>query len=198
MLSPRSAHKLRRARRVVVVALAASASACQTANSPPGNVAVVADSGATYFPSASWRTESPAAVGFDAGRLDNAVRDVSAGRYGSVHGVLVVRFGYLVLEHYDSWDKSRVHTMQSVTKSVTSLLFGIAQSKTSGDAGNPDRPVLDVFKKYSSIANVDDRKRSLTLRHLMTMRTSMDFWEQPYPGSPLEQLNRSGDDRDAR
>jgi len=78
--------------------------------------------------------------------------------------------------------------------SVTSLLFGIAQAKASADAGNLDRPVLDVFKKYSSIANVDDRKRSLTLRHLMTMRTSMDFWEQPYPGSPLDQLNRSSDD----
>jgi len=190
----RSADKHRRMRCVAIVALSASVGACQTANSPPGNVAVVADSGATYFPSASWRTETPAAVGFDAGRLDNAIREVSAGRYGSMHGVLVVRFGYLVVDHYDSWDKTRVHTMQSVTKSVTSLLFGIAQSKTSGDAGSLDRPVLDVFKKYSSIANVDDRKRALTLRHLMTMRTSMDFWEQPYPGSPLEQLNRSSDD----
>lgn len=179
---------------LVVTAYAASIGACQTANAPAGNFAAVSDSGGTYFPQAEWRTESPAAVGFDADRLDNAMRDVSGGRYGSMHGVLVVRFGYLVLEHYEGWDKSRVHTMQSVTKSVTSLLFGIARDKVSSDAGNLDRPVLDVFKRYSSIANVDDRKRSLTLRHLMTMRTSMDFWEQPYPGSPLDQLNRSSDD----
>jgi len=186
---------MRRASYVAVVACAASVvAACQTTNAPPTNVASVSDSGATYFPAASWRTASPSAVGFDATRLDNAVRDVSAGRYGSMHGVLVVRFGYLALEHYEAWDKSRVHTMQSVTKSVTSLLFGIARNKVPADAGNLDRPVLDVFKRYSSVANVDDRKRSLTLRHLMTMRTSMDFWEQPYAGSPLDQLNRSTDD----
>ena len=186
---------MRRASYVAVVACAASVvAACQTTNAPPTNVASVADSGATYFPAASWRTASPSAVGFDAARLENAVRDVSAGRYGSMHGVLVVRFGYLALEHYEAWDKSRVHTMQSVTKSVTSLLFGIARNKVPADAGNLDRPVLDVFKRYSSVANVDDRKRSLTLRHLMTMRTSMDFWEQPYAGSPLDQLNRSTDD----
>jgi CubicO group peptidase (beta-lactamase class C family) len=28
----------------------------------------------------------------------------------------------------------------------------------------------------------------------VTMRTSMDFWEQPYDGSPLDQLNRSSGD----
>jgi CubicO group peptidase (beta-lactamase class C family) len=177
-----------------LIGCAAIVGACQTTNAPAADVAAVSDSGATYFPPASWRTAAPTAVGFDAARLDNVIRDVSAGRYGSTHGVLVVRFGYLVVEHYDAWDNSRVHTMQSVTKSVTSLLFGIARDKAAADAGNLDRPVLDVFKKYSSIANVDDRKRSLTLRHLLTMRTSMDFWEQPYDGSPLDQLNRSSDD----
>jgi CubicO group peptidase (beta-lactamase class C family) len=155
---------------------------------------MVTDSGAAYFPQASWRTESPSAVGFNAARLSQAISDVSAGRYGSMHGVLVVRFGYLVAEHYDAWDQTRAHTMQSVTKSVTSLLFGIARAKLAASAGNLDRPVLDVFKKYSSVANVDERKRALTLRHLMTMRTSMDFWEQPYAGSPLDQMNRSTDD----
>jgi CubicO group peptidase (beta-lactamase class C family) len=189
-----SLRRIRWTRCLSIAACAANIGACQTANAPSSSVAAVSDSGATYFPQAEWRTESPAAVGFDAARLDNAVRDVSAGRYGSMHGVLVVRFGYLVLEHYEAWDKSRVHTMQSVTKSVTSLLFGIVRNKVSSEAGNLDRPVLDVFKKYSSVANVDDRKRALTLRHLMTMRTSMDFWEQPYPGSPLDQLNRSSDD----
>ena len=187
-------HRLIRAGAAVVVGCVAITAGCQAASTPPVSVPAVSDSGATYFPQESWRTASSAAVGFDAARLDNVARDVSAGRYGSTHGVLVVRYGYLVLDHYDGWDKSRAHTMQSVTKSVTSLLFGIARRSASADAANLDRPVLDVFRRYSSIANVDDRKRALTLRHLLTMRTSMDFWEQPYPGSPLDQLNRSSDD----
>jgi len=83
--------------------------------------------------------------------------------------------------------------MQSVTKSVTSLLLGILSAKSPA-AMSLDRPVLDVFPRYTNIANVDARKRALTLRHLVTMRTSMDFYEQPYDGSPLDQLNRSSGD----
>jgi CubicO group peptidase (beta-lactamase class C family) len=76
---------------------------------------------------------------------------------------------------------------------VTSLLLGILAAQSPANA-NLDRPVLEVFSRYASVANLDDRKRALTLRHLVTMRTSMDFWEQPYPGSPLDQLNRSSAD----
>ena len=159
--------------------------ACQTA--PTGRDAQVvqlADSGAVYVPGAEWRTASPAAAGFDAARIEALERDVDAGRYGSMHGVLVVRYGHLVLEHYSNgWSREQAHTMQSVTKSVTSLLFGIVNSRNTG--ATLDRPVVDVFSRYTSVANVDDRKRALTLRHLLTMRTSMDFWEQPYAGSPL-------------
>jgi CubicO group peptidase (beta-lactamase class C family) len=105
----------------------------------------------------------------------------------------VVRYGYLVIEQYNGWSAGRAHTLQSVTKSVTSLLFGILQQQ-AGSAAALDRPVVDVFSRYSEIANLDERKQALTLRHLLMMRTGMDFWEQPYPGSPLDQLNRSTDD----
>ncbi|MGH9887953.1 MAG: serine hydrolase domain-containing protein, partial [bacterium] len=144
-------------------------------------------------PAAEWRTARPASAGFDAARIESLERDVSRGRYGSIHGVLAVRYGYLVLEHYEGWSRDQAHTMQSVTKSVTSLLLGILAARAPADA-RLDRPVLDVFRRYTSVANLDDRKRSLTVRHLVTMRTSMDFWEDPYPGSPLDQLNRSSDD----
>jgi CubicO group peptidase (beta-lactamase class C family) len=84
--------------------------------------------------------------------------------------------------------------VQSVTKSVTSLLFGILSSRDTARVVRLDRPVLDVLSRYSGIQNVDARKRALTLEHLLSMRTEMDFWEQPYAGSPLEQLNRSSSD----
>jgi CubicO group peptidase (beta-lactamase class C family) len=168
------------------------ATGCGTAPSDPGRP--VADSGQAYVPGPEWRTASPAAVGIDPERITALERDIDGTRYGSLHGVLVVRFGHLVLEHYKAWSREQPHTMQSVTKSVTSLLLGILATRNPAAAGNLDRPVLDVFPRYSDLANLDDNKRALTLRHLVTMRTSMDFWEQPYPGSPLEQLNRSNGD----
>ena len=186
---------MRRASHVAIVACAASVvAACQTTNAPPTNVASVSDSGATYFPAASWRTASPSAVGFDATRLDNAVRDVSAGRYGSMHGVLVVRFGYLALEHYEAWDRSRVHTMQSVTKSVTSLLFGIARNKVPADAGDLGMPGA---RRVQAILVGRECGRSQEISHASPFDDDANvdgFLEQPYAGSPLDQLNRSTDD----
>jgi CubicO group peptidase (beta-lactamase class C family) len=154
----------------------------------------VDDSGAAYWPAAAWRAASPAALGMDTTQLAAMTRDIAAGRYGTVDGVIVVRFGWLGLERYFGWDAGTAHTLQSVTKSVTSLLYGIATAGGTNDAGRLDRPVLDVFARYPAVANDDARKRALTMRDLLTMRTSMDFWEQPYPGSPLDVLNRSTGD----
>ncbi|MES2177217.1 MAG: serine hydrolase [Gemmatimonadota bacterium] len=93
----------------------------------------------------------------------------------------------MVAEQYYGVTAGSTHTMQSVTKSVTSLLTGIAFDE--GHLSSLDAPVLSFFPEYSDLANVDAEKRALSLRHLLTMRTSMSFYENPYPGSPLQQLN---------
>jgi CubicO group peptidase (beta-lactamase class C family) len=155
-------------------------------------VAPLADSGAAYVPGASWRSADPAAAGFDRGRMTKLRADVSAGRYGTIDGLVVVRFGHVVHEQYGpGWSATRTHTLQSVSKSVTSLLYGIA---SSGAESALDRKIVDVFSRFAPISNRDANKEALTVRHLLTMRTSMDYWEQPYPDSPHDSLNRSRDD----
>jgi CubicO group peptidase (beta-lactamase class C family) len=159
-----------------------------------GDTAAVRDSGAAYFPGSVWRTAAPAQAGFDAQRASVLTRDVTSGRFGAVDALIVVRFGHLVIEHYDGWSPTQAHTVQSVTKSVTSLLFGLLQAEHTGSETSLDRTVADALATYQPLADDDARKRALTLRHLLMMRTDMDFWEQPYPGSPLDQLNRSSGD----
>jgi CubicO group peptidase (beta-lactamase class C family) len=171
------------------VTLLAAVAAC---GSTTPAISPVTDSGMGYVPDTAWRTAVPAAVDFDGARMQALTRDVNAGRYGAIDGVVVVRRGYLVLEHYRNWSRDRAHTMQSVSKSVTSLLVGLAMQSKPGFT--LDRPVVDLFTRYGPLANDDARKHALTMRHLLTMRTGMDFWEQPYPGSPLDQLNRSSGD----
>jgi len=175
-----------------MAALWTSAGSCRGQGAPTDTT--LTDFGEAYVPTESWRTATPAAAGFDAGRIEALRRDLRSGRYGTVDGVVVVRYGYLVFEDYPGgWAPTGSHTMQSVSKSVTSLLFGILNDANPGPA-DLGRRVLDVFQSYPSIENVDERKRALTLGNLLEMRTSMDFWEQPYPGSPLDQLNRSSSD----
>jgi CubicO group peptidase (beta-lactamase class C family) len=154
----------------------------------------VPDKGQRYVPDLEWRTAEPFQVGLDSSRIVAMRADVAARRYGTIQGLVVVRYGFLAVEQYVGWSRDQPHTMQSVTKSVTSLLYGIQSHGGTSPSDQLDRKVVDVFGRYAPIANLDARKQALTIRHLLTMRTGMDFWEQPYPGSPLDQLNRSSGD----
>jgi CubicO group peptidase (beta-lactamase class C family) len=154
--------------------------------------APLADSGAAYVPGVQWRTADPGVAGFDVARMRALRTDVSSGRYGAIDGLVIVRFGHVVHEQYGTgWSATRTHTLQSVSKSVTALLYGMVSERP--DAGL-DRKVVDIFSRYSPIANDDGNKDALTVRNLLMMRTSMDYWEQPYPDSPHDSLNRSQGD----
>lgn len=67
-----------------------------------------------------------------------------------------------------------LHTLQSVSKTVTSVIFGVAV--TRGDIASVDRPVLSFFDT-TAVSNIDDRKRHLTIRHLLTMTGGFDWNE---------------------
>jgi len=142
----------------------------------------------SYWPAASWRTASPAEVGIDAGAISTLVTQLRSGSLGAEHALVVVRKGYIVVdEYFAGWTSDSIHTEQSVTKSVTSLVTGIAIAR--GDLRGVDQPLVELFAPYAPIANLDDRKRALRVEDVLTMRTGLDWNEDSYPGSPLEQLN---------
>ena len=68
-----------------------------------------------------------------------------------------------------------LHTMQSVTKTVTSIVIGIAMAH--GEFPALDTPILKFF---SNVQNVDDRKRRITIRHLLTMTSGL-AWNEDWP-----------------
>jgi CubicO group peptidase (beta-lactamase class C family) len=67
-----------------------------------------------------------------------------------------------------------LHTLQSVTKTITSVVIGVAV--TRGDFPSIDTPVLSFFDT-TRVQNIDRFKRQLTVRHLLTMTTGMDYDE---------------------
>jgi len=104
---------------------------------------------------------------------------------------IVIRHGYLVHEaYYGASSRDDVHTLQSVSKSVTSLVTGIAADLGSVD---PEATVLSVLPRYAD-ASADPRLPRVTLRQLLQMRSGINFYENPYLGSPLETLNNSRGD----
>ena len=143
----------------------------------------------SYWPAASWRTASPAQVGVDERAISNLVAQLRSGSLGAEHALVIVRKGYVIAdEYFAGWPADSIHTEQSVTKSVTSLVTGIAIAR--GDLRGVTQPLVELYSRYAPIANLDERKRALTVRDVLTMRTGMDWNEDTYAGSPLEQLNQ--------
>ena len=71
----------------------------------------------TPWPTATWPRATPEEQQIDSARLSELVRLIREGeRFPDLHGLLVVRNGYLVLEEYFAgYDADDLHTLQSVS-----------------------------------------------------------------------------------
>lgn len=128
-----------------------------------------------------WATVSPVDVGLDPSVLSAFQQDLAAGRYGQVSSLLILRHGKLVFEDYwGEWGPDDVHPVYSVTKSVASLLVGIAVDE--GILPPVDTPALDLFPAYSEVANLTSAKGRMTFEHLLQMRSGLtwDEWSTNY------------------
>lgn len=144
---------------------------------------------ANYFPGAEWRRATPASQQVDAAMIAALVERLRADEIADIHSLLIVRNGYLVVkEYFDDWTPDQIHTQQSVTKSVTSLLVGAALQRRL--LRSVDEPVLGFFPEYEPVGALDEWKQAMTVRDLLAMRTGLDWSEAGYTGTPLEQLNR--------
>jgi CubicO group peptidase (beta-lactamase class C family) len=178
-------------RRPPIVALGFAVAAAVTVAVPAADPpAASTDSPAqlpTPWPTKTWTVAEPADHGLDPVPLRALVERIRAGEVRDIHSLLVVKDGRLVLERYfDGHAAERLHTQQSVSKSFTSALVGIAIGK--GEIAGVDERVLDFFPESMAIDNLDERKRRIALDDLLTMRSGTDYHERG-PGSPHFQLN---------
>lgn len=87
-------------------------------------------------------------------------------------------FNYFHPDYHPYFQGRDVHSLQSVTKSVTATLFGIALQR--GDLESLDQPLLSFFDDYD-LSNVDERLHQATLEDLLTMRSGIEWHETDRP-----------------
>jgi CubicO group peptidase (beta-lactamase class C family) len=116
---------------------------------------------------------------------------VEAGLLPHLHVVLAERGGETILESYGSgpdenWGRSigdvtfaadTLHDLRSVSKSIVSLLYGIALER--GEVPRLDTPILDLFPDYPDLA-ADPQRQQLTIEHALTMTLGME-WDETRP-----------------
>ena len=93
-------------------------------------------------------------------------------RFVMARSLLVFRNGKLVAEAYPNnpEDVDNIYNIQSCTKSITSIVTGIAMHKNLIDS--PDELLYDVFPEHF---DSDARKRAITLHDALTMKTGLEF-----------------------
>jgi CubicO group peptidase (beta-lactamase class C family) len=120
-----------------------------------------------------WEVSDPETEGFDPDEITEVYKRFHSEKlYPAIHSLLVVRNGKLVAEAYcrDRSERDMFHSIQSATKSVTSLLTGIAIDK--GLIQSVQQKVYDFIPEFF---DSDARKREITLHHVLTMETGLDF-----------------------
>ncbi len=140
----------------------------------------------TYWPTNGWRSAAPEEMGMDSEKLAQMVEHIQQEKL-NLHSLLIVRNGYLVTELYlYPYSANQVHWVMSVTKSVMSALVGIALEK--GYLKNVNQTLFSLLPDQG-VANLDEKKKAITLEDLLTMTSGLDCNENPAPGEPNFRAN---------
>ena len=145
-----------------------------------------------------WTVATPESVGLDSARLCGIAARLKETE-ANVHAVVIVRHGKLVFEQYfagydEAWgqaggphdfDAMTKHDMRSASKSVISLLVGIAIDRKL--IAGADEPVVKFFPEYAGARTPGWNQ--VTLRHLLTMSSGMQWdenrgWNDPKNDEP--------------
>ena len=170
------------------------------------------------WPGANWPVSSAEKEGIDAEAIRSLVSDMKSGKYGLIDHFLLIRHGRVVADYhfendyekisakydrtnhqynYDhtAWHpyyrETNLHSLQSVTKSITSIALGIAIDEGHIPKGVAT-PAMSFFGGYEF--DSDPRRRSMTLEDLLTMRSGIRWLESlPYddPRNSCIQLEAS-------
>jgi len=154
---------------------------------PPGAAEVV-----TITPESigdGWRVSTPEAEGMNGSVLLGGLQAIRDGDYPKVDSMVVVKNGAVIAEGYfNGYARDSLHDVRSASKSVTSALAGIAIQQGLFAA---DDPIALHIPGFESHANMDDRKRAITIRHLLHMNSGLDCddWTSSSPGNEERMYN---------
>lgn len=153
-----------------------------------------------------WPTSSPEDAGLDGALLCSLNEMLDKSLKMNVHAVVVVRGGKLVYENYRkgedykggntlgvvSYTPQQLHDVRSISKSVVSLLLGIALDQQL--IASVETPVLSYFPNLQKLSTPE--KQRINLRHLLTMTSGLEWDEDRTYSDPENdalKMNRSTD-----
>lgn len=127
-----------------------------------------------------WEPASLEEADLDLERLVAMMEDIQDGGFENLHSLLIVKDGRLVFEEYFRGHNQRnIDYIASVTKSVTSILIGIAIDQ--GFIEGSDQYLVELLPSYADVINADPLKQKLQLWHLLSMTSGLEWDEGTFP-----------------
>ncbi|WP_234423320.1 MULTISPECIES: serine hydrolase domain-containing protein [Aquimarina] len=129
-----------------------------------------------------WETSNLHSKNIDTTRIYRLFNQVQNGK-NKLHSILLVKNNQIIIEEYfNDHSANKQHDLRSTTKSIRSILLGIAIDK--GFIDNIDDPISKYLKNPVPTKNLDKRKDKITIRHLLTMSPGFDCndWDKKSAG----------------
>ena len=137
-----------------------------------------------------WEVAAMDEVGLDSELLEEMMNELDRYYTPLVHSILLFRGGKLVFEEYFEgylysmdppgsngdhimYTRETDHFLASVSKSVTSVIFGAAVK--AGYIGSLDQKLVELLPEYKDI--LTGEKAGITLEHLLTMSSGIE-WDE--------------------
>lgn len=131
-----------------------------------------------------WITSDLASVGLNAAPFRAIAEAIDAGKFTRITSVVVARHGKLVYEaHFDGAASQTLRNTRSVTKTVTSMLIGIAIER--GLLQGVSASIASFFPDKRPFQYPDPRKEAITVEDFLTMSSTLecDDWNPVSPGN---------------
>jgi CubicO group peptidase (beta-lactamase class C family) len=113
----------------------------------------------------------------DSAFIHGIIPEIISNKYGRINSFLVIKNDALICEEYFyGYTKDDLHQIESSTKSITSLLVGIA--KDQGMIKNLEEPLFAIFPQYAHLAKGD--YKNITISHLLSMTSGFSPEYEPY------------------
>lgn len=123
----------------------------------------------------SWAVSSLDDHEVDRERIRELMHQIYANNIKNIHSILLLKNGKLILEEYfNGYHRNLKHHVASVTKSVTSILIGIARDK--GYEIDLDKKLIAYLPEYKDVLS-SGAKSNINLMHLLTMRAGLE-WDE--------------------
>lgn len=129
-----------------------------------------------------WETSNLHSQNIDTTRIYQLFNQVQNSK-NKLHSILLVKNNQIVIEEYfNDHSTNKQHDLRSSTKSIRSILLGIAIDK--GFIDSIDDPISKYLKNLAPTKNIDKRKDKITIRHLLTMSSGFDCndWDKKSAG----------------